>query len=184
MEKLPNTVYTVSLNPLPPNILGDFSECVLSVYSTVCTVYVCTAFVFIQYLTKKPDIYRCICSNRVRLGYYAKIQIIVGTVLVCGDSDYCWDSIGMRRFRLLLDSVSMRRFRLLLGQCKYAEIQIIVGKFCSKRPEQFTHIFHSFFQKKSYIKHAKIFLQKLDFRFFSQKCFVQIAHSLISSELP
>ena len=46
---------------------------------------------------------------------YAEIQIIVGTVKVCGDSDYCWDSVGMRRFRLLL------------GQCRYVEIQIIVG---------------------------------------------------------
>ena len=106
------------------------------------------------------------------------------TRLLCKDSDYCWDSIGMRRFRLLLGQYRYAEIQIIVGQCKYAEIQIIVGKFCSKRPEQFTHIFHSFFQKKSYIKHAKIFLQKLDFRFFSQKCFVQIAHSLISSELP
>ena len=29
-----------------------------------------------MYLANKPDIYRCICSNRDRLGFYAEIQII------------------------------------------------------------------------------------------------------------
>ena len=37
------------------------------------------------YLAPKPDIYdmpmhNCICSNRGRLGFYAEIQIIFGTV--------------------------------------------------------------------------------------------------------
>ena len=36
-------------------------------------------FVF-KYLAQKPDIYRCICSNRDRLGFHAEIQIIFGIV--------------------------------------------------------------------------------------------------------
>ena len=36
---------------------------------------VCTA-----YLAQKPDIYLYICSNRDRLGFYAEIPIIFGTV--------------------------------------------------------------------------------------------------------
>ena len=37
------------------------------------------AFIY-KYLAQKSGIYRCICSNRDRLGFYAKIQIIFGTV--------------------------------------------------------------------------------------------------------
>ena len=33
---------------------------------------------------QKPDIYRCICSIRDRLNYYAEIL----------NSDYFWDSVG------------------------------------------------------------------------------------------
>ena len=33
-----------------------------------------------RYLAQKPDIYRCICSLRDRLSFYAGIQIILGTV--------------------------------------------------------------------------------------------------------
>ena len=40
-----------------------------STYSTVLYVYCIW-----------PDIYRCICSRRDRLGFYAEIQIIFGTV--------------------------------------------------------------------------------------------------------
>ena len=34
------------------------------------------------YLTQKPDTYSCIRSNRDRLGFYAEIQIIFGTVYI------------------------------------------------------------------------------------------------------
>ena len=36
---------------------------------------ICLVFVY-----KKPDIYRCLCSNCDRCGFYAEIQIIFGTV--------------------------------------------------------------------------------------------------------
>ena len=41
----------------------------------------CPFFVCIN-LAQKGDIFRCICSNRDRLGFYAEIQIIFGTVSV------------------------------------------------------------------------------------------------------
>ena len=43
-------------------------------YSTVCPSLVEI------HLAQKPDIYRCICSNRDRLGLYSKIQNIFGSV--------------------------------------------------------------------------------------------------------
>ena len=44
--------------------------------------YACLAFVYMQYiyLTQKTDIYQSISSDRDRLGFYAEIQIIFGTV--------------------------------------------------------------------------------------------------------
>ena len=42
---------------------------------------VCPAFVFKQYV-HICILYRCICSNRNRLSFYAEIQIIFG--IVCG----------------------------------------------------------------------------------------------------
>ena len=49
-------------------------------------------------------VYRCICSTRDKLGLYAEIQIMIGTVwrsttkktkqFVCRYSDYDWDSVA------------------------------------------------------------------------------------------
>ena len=36
---------------------------------------------YISYTVQKPDVYRCIRSNRCGLGFYAERQIIFGTVL-------------------------------------------------------------------------------------------------------
>ena len=43
---------------------------------------ICLAFNKKKYLAKKPDISRCICSNRNSLGFHAEIQII-----------HIWDSV-------------------------------------------------------------------------------------------
>ena len=51
---------------------------------TVASAPSVTGLVFMQvfrrYLAQKPDIYRFFCSFRDRLGFYAEIQIILGTV--------------------------------------------------------------------------------------------------------
>ena len=49
-----------------------------STVGTDGTVYI-WLFVYV-YLAQKPDIYRCICSSRHRLGFDAEIQIIFWTL--------------------------------------------------------------------------------------------------------
>ena len=56
-------------------------------------------FVFCShiYLAQKPDIYRCICTNRDRLDFYSEIQIIFGTAVT--------GPIYMRKFRYIIGTV-------------------------------------------------------------------------------
>ena len=60
----PKNSLKVSIKTGPVTVGADRS-CLL------CVTYMCK---------QKPDVYRCICSNRYRLGFRQRFQIIFGTV--------------------------------------------------------------------------------------------------------
>ena len=59
-------------------------------------------------------VFRCICSNRERLGFDEELYIIFGTVCAAGKTRHILLHICSNRDRQL-DLI--RRFRLFLGQC-------------------------------------------------------------------
>ena len=75
-------------------------------------------------------VFRCICSNRERLGFDEELYIIFGTVCAAGETRHILLHICSNRDRQL-DLI--RRFRLLLGQCVQREKPNIFPCICSNR---------------------------------------------------
>ena len=108
---------------------------------------ICPAFVYIH-LAQKPDISRCIRSNRVRLGLVAEIQNIFGTVHKgvpqCSNGNtLLWNSIYL--FFLSRNTLSWQiclKFRK--NNKIFAKLQFEVATFLRKSSVHFTKILQNF----------------------------------------
>ena len=46
---------------------------------------------------------------------------------MCGDSDYCWDSIHSAKIQIIVGTVYSAEIQIIVGTVHSAKIQIIVG---------------------------------------------------------